>query len=85
LGAIKTKKKPIKRTSKWYHPKVHSGWHKSMSATKRRELVLKTHKRNTLSAARAMQALANITIDKETKKLAHSDALYFYNLHNKGK
>jgi hypothetical protein len=81
MGAIK-KRKP---QHNWFKVKVHSGWSKTMPASKRRELVLKSHKRNPLSSARAMQALANISSDHETKKLAHADAVYFYNLHQKGK
>jgi hypothetical protein len=87
MGAVKRTKKTSSKKSpqKWFHIKVHTGWHKSMPAGKRRELVLKSHKRNALSAARAMQALSNVSTDRETKKLAHADALYFYNLHSKNK
>lgn len=74
-----------KQSANWFKPQVSSGWHKTMPVTKRRELVFKAHKKNALASARSMMALHNITTDKETKKLAHADALYFYNLHNKNK
>lgn len=74
-----------KQSANWFKPQVSSGWHKTMPVTKRRELVFKAHKKNALASARAMQALANVSQDRQTKKLAHSDALYFYALHNKSK
>lgn len=70
---------------KWFSPKKHTGWHKTMPATKRRQVALKAHKNNALSAARSLQALANVTQDEQTRKLARADALYFYNLHEKEK
>lgn len=42
-------------------------------------MVLDAHGRDTLSAARGMQALANVTTDKVTKKQARADAMFFYN------
>src|SRR3972149_3491793 len=50
------------RSQRWYGPKVHMGWKKSQTAKMRRQLALKSHK-NALSAARALQALANVTTD----------------------
>lgn len=70
---------------KWFSPKKHTGWHKTMPATKRRQVALKAHKNNALSAARSLQALANVTKDRETKKLAQVDAEYFFNLNRKEK
>jgi hypothetical protein len=61
------------------------GWHKNQPSEKRRKLALKAHKGDKLATARALQALANVTTDKTTKKLARADAVYFYNLYNKGK
>ena len=73
------------KTEKWYSPSVVMGWRKDQSATTRRRLALKSHKGNKLATARALQSLANITVDKATKKLARADALYFYSLYNKSK
>ena len=70
---------------KWFVAGTKSGWHKDMPKGKRRSLVLRAHNQNFLSAARAKQALANVTKDKATKKAAREDALYFYNLHRQAK
>ncbi|MDD5387648.1 MAG: hypothetical protein PHQ22_10685 [Sulfuricurvum sp.] len=61
------------------------GWHKTDSQTRRRKAALSSRKGNALSTARALQALANVTQDRETIRKAHADAQYFYRLHNKKK
>jgi len=65
-------------SEKFYHPKVEMHWHKDQSAGVRRANALKAHKRNKLSTARALQALANVTTDAKTAKLAKADADYFF-------
>ncbi len=72
-----------KKVSKFYHPKVKTGWHKNQSLTYRRRLVLAAHKGNHLSAARAMQALANVTQDSATTREAKIDANYFFRMNEK--
>ena len=73
---------------KWYKvagsKSKHTGWKKSYPAKKRRTLALKGHKSN-LSAARALQALANVTQDEPTKKAAQADAKFFYEEHKVSK
>lgn len=78
---------------KWFQKAVKSGptkslggWKKSQSAATRRRHALESrpsnwslHKRR-LSAARALQALANVTKDRQTKIKAQRDANYFYRL-----
>ena len=60
------------------------GWSKNLTPTGRRRLALMsrpknwTQKRKYLSCARALQALANVTKDKQTKIKALADARYFY-------
>ena len=66
------------KSEQWYAPKTHTGWRKEQSATYRRKLVLGAHKGVVLAAARSMQALANVTTDKQTKREAQADAKYFY-------
>lgn len=75
----------VRSGRKWFRPKIRSGWKKSYPAGKRRRLELKARHGDYLSAARAKQALANVTRDKETKKKAKADADYFYALHRKRK
>ncbi len=75
-------KKPVAR---FYNPKVRTGWHKSQTLAYRRNLVLKAHGRDLLSSARAMQALANVTQDKQTAIAARADAQYFYREYKRSK
>jgi len=78
---------------KWFQEAVKKrppynlgGWSKSQSPETRRRLALASrpsnwslHKRR-LSAARALQALANVTKDPATKRAAQADANYFFSL-----
>ena len=83
---VKDRGKPGKtpEREKWYSPGVEMGWRKDQPATTRRRLALKAHGGDKLSTARALQALSNVTVDRETKRLSRSDALYFFELHRKG-
>jgi hypothetical protein len=79
----KDKGKPGKtpESEKFYHPKVEMHWHKDQSAEARRANALKAHNGNELATARALQALANVTTDAKTAKLAKADADYFFFKH----
>ena len=71
---------------KWYHRKTtETGWEKDMPTEERRNLMLDAHGGDYLSAARALQALANVTRDRETKAKAASDAVFFYTEYKKYK
>lgn len=76
--------KLTKKKKYWFKPKTHTGWDKDNKAsTRRRKLLSSTDKRKTMhdryvSAARKIQALANVTQDKETERKAKSDAQYFF-------
>ena len=65
-------------SQKFFHPKVKMNWHKEDSEETRRTNALKAHEGNELATARALQELANVTTDTETKKLAKVDADYFF-------
>jgi hypothetical protein len=65
---------------KFYHPQVEMHLHKDQSDAVRRANSLKAHGADKLATARALQALANVTTDKETAKLAKMDADYFFHL-----
>ena len=65
-------------SQKFYHPKVKMNWHKEDSGETRRTHALKAHGGDELATARALQALANVTTDSQTKKLAKADADYFF-------
>jgi len=63
---------------KWYHHNVEMNWHKDESADERRHNALQAHNGNELATGRALQALAKVTTDSETAKLARADAEYFF-------
>jgi hypothetical protein len=79
----KDKGKPGKtpESEKWYQHNVEMNWHKDEPAEVRRANALKAHKGDGLATARALQALANVTTDTETSKLAKTDADYFFAKH----
>lgn len=66
---------------KWFAPTVTMDWTKDMLLKERRANALLAHGNNYLSTARALQALANVTTDKETKIEARKDAKYFFRKH----
>lgn len=63
--------------------KGSTGWRKKDPAAKRRRAMLKSHNWNYLAAARACQALANVTRDAETKRKARADAKWLFREYNK--
>ena len=79
----KDKGKPGKtpESEKWYQHNVEMNWHKDEPVKMRRANALKAHNGNELATARALQALANVTTDAETAKLAKADADYFFFKH----
>jgi hypothetical protein len=76
----KDKGKPGKtpESEKWYQHNVEMNWHKDQPAEMRRANALKAHSGDKLATGRALQALANVTTDIETAKLAKIDADYFF-------
>ena len=77
----------------WYKKAVNEkppytlgGWSKNQSSITRRRNALNSRPKNwslnkrRLSAGRALQALANVTKDGQTKKVAQRDAHYFFKL-----
>ena len=79
------KKAVNKKTLKWFKPKVHSGWKKTLTPRGRRIKSLKSHKGNFLSTARSLGALANVNSgkkgDRQTYIKAKADSVYFYKKH----
>jgi hypothetical protein len=65
-------------TSKWFEAGKKLNWSKDLSQTVRRRNALNSRKGNYLATARALQALANVTQDAETKRKAAGDAKYFF-------
>lgn len=77
--------------AKWFQKAVRkgrtknlNGWSKKQTANVRRQRALGSRPSNypkrkrLVSAGRALQALANVTQDRATKKIAKSDAEYFF-------
>ncbi len=67
------------KSKKWYSPKVHSGWSKTLSQKVRIAKVVKAHGGSLLASARSLMALANVTTDIATRQLARKDATSLYN------
>ena len=61
-----------------------ASWSKRLPATKRRDIVLRNHKKNYLKSAQAMDYLAKGSHDKKTKELASADREYFRRQWRKG-
>jgi len=78
------KKGRTPKGKQWYNPQVHMGWSKEDDAETRRRVALNAHDGDVLSTARALDALAKVTTDRETKRLARADATYFFALNRKG-
>ncbi len=76
--------KPTKRKSKkWFEPGPSLHWEKSQGQSTRRRNALAARRGNPLRAAKALQALSNVTTDEETHRKARADALYFFGLHRR--
>ena len=83
-----TRRKRRTNSKQWFQFAVggkKTGWKKSLSPKTRREKMLQAKRHNYLRAARALQALANVTKDPATKRAARSDAQYFYRLYRSKK
>jgi hypothetical protein len=63
---------------KWYKHGVEMNWSKEDPAETRRANALKAHKDDKLATGRVLQALANVTTDAATARLAKADADYFF-------
>ncbi len=77
----KGKRGKTPESEKWYQHAVEMEWGKDLPSAVRRANALKAHKGDELAAARALQALANVTTDAETARLAKTDADYFFAKH----
>ena len=72
-------------TREWYQEATEGsrplGWRKDMGREKRLRTALRSRRGNVLATARALNALANVTTDVETKRKARADASYLYKVH----
>ena len=74
------------KAERWYEPKVtETGWSKEEDQETRIQLMLEAHDYDYLAAARALNALANVTKDKSTAAKARSDAKRLFALHRQYK
>ena len=70
---------------RWYAPAEPLGWHKLDSAETRRGNALRARNGDAFAAYHALDALAKVTRDPETRAKARADATYFLNMHKKRK
>jgi hypothetical protein len=73
------------KAKQWFTKGVPMGWRKTMGERRRRELALAAHKGDLLATARALQQLANVQTDLDTKQLARLDAQYFLRRYHRGR
>jgi len=71
------------KDEQWFKPKAETGWEKEQPPNIRRARVLRAHKGDELSSARSLQALANVTTDRETESKARADARHLFRLHRR--
>lgn len=71
--------------SKWYHPKLHMGWKKTMPLLERRTKAYEAHGQNLLETGRALLALANVTEDVPTARIAKRDSTFFFTMNRRMK
>jgi len=69
------------KEKQWFDPQVETGWKKEQPQSIRRHKVLRAHRGDELASARGMQALANVSPDRETASKARSDAIFFFRQH----
>jgi len=62
------------KARRWYEPTVETGWRKDLPQRTRIARMVRAHGGDLLASARALQALANVTTDRETKQKAQADA-----------
>ena len=72
-------------SNKWFNPQDTIGWHKSKPQATRLRLAVRGKDGDVLAAARALQALANVTVDKSTKQKAGADAKALFARYKKSK
>lgn len=74
-------------TKRWYQEATEGsrplGWKKDMSREKRIGVALRSRRGNVLATARALNALANVTTDYDTRVRARADAAYLYGVHRR--
>jgi len=71
------------KAKRWFKPRVRTGWEKDMAQDTRLRRTLAAHDGDKLAAGQAMQALANVTTDRETRQKAQADARYFFRDHKR--
>ena len=76
-------------SNKWYQDATEGskplGWRKSMPQRERIRVALRSRRGNVLATARALNALANVTTDPDTKRKARADASYLYKMNRQRK
>lgn len=73
------------KQERWFAAGEPLGWRKTDSMAKRRRIALRNRGGDKLATARALQALANVTEDSETRRKAEADAQYFYRQYRQSK
>jgi len=72
-----------RQQGQWFHAGKSLNWSKEDGQSKRRRAALASRRGNYLKTGRALQSLANVTQDRETKSKASADAKYFFMKHER--
>jgi len=85
-GTIKRRgRETSQQVTRWFHPGEALGWKKDQPQKRRINIVVRSRGGDYLAAGRALQALANVTEDRETKEKAGKDAKILFIRHAKGR
>jgi len=73
-----------RKKERWFAPGPKLGWRRDLSQKRRINIALRHRNGNVLATARALNALANVTKDPETKRKARVDARKLFDLYRRG-
>ena len=85
MPLTKAEKERARHTGKFYHHGKPLGWHKDLGQAKRRRAALDSRRGDPLKAGRALNSLANVTTDAETRRKARADAGFFFRMYQRSK
>lgn len=81
----KSKNSKSTEQERWFKAGEPTGWKKDLPQDKRIDLVLASRDYDYLASARALNALANVSQDPETKRKARADAEKLFKEYDKRK
>jgi len=74
-----------RQVTRFFHPIKPLGWQKDLPQKRRLAIAVKSRSGDTLAAGRALQAMANVTRDTQTRQRASEDAKILFIRHTRGR